>query len=640
VRLRLHIVITFLLFLDYAYAQKSGRDMKKEAVIWTQLQESAPGLIDTFKEATIKMDAGDYMGAAVLYQKIVDAAPQFDGGLRRLGMCLVSAGQTEKGFNFLEKAVELNRSSDNLSGLARSLAFPAKGAQPPRATLDRAMQLILEASHKDIEPDLGNTVLVAQLALSTSNEKEFRLASSQLIDKFPSEAASHYFNAVRLAMDEHWTESEDEIERAQQLGLSPNLAKEFLDSGVHTRASAWRYAGYSLRLVVAWIAGLILLFIAGRTLSALTLSSIEHESGWNAEIGSNERKLRQLYRGLINIAAFYYYFSLPIVVFLLIAVAGSIFYAFIQVGQIPIRLMLVLGVGTLVTIVKMVHSFFIKSNEQEPGRSLKPSEAPGLWKVAQDVARDVGTRPIEEIRITPGTELAVYESGTRKEKAQDKSRRVLILGIGVLKGFRTTAFKAVLAHEYGHFSHRDTAGGDAALRVGNDMMKFAFAMATAGQAVWWNLGFQFVRVYHFLFRRISLGASRLQEVLADRTAALRYGSASFEEGLTHVIRRSVELNRVAHRKLGLVRTTEGHLDNIYDAPVEDNSTLDEEVKKSLNYRSSEDDTHPSPVDRFRYVRKIVRPLNVPEDQSMVWDLFANRARITEEMTALVNRTNL
>jgi hypothetical protein len=73
----------------------------------------------------------------------------------------------------------------------------------------------------------------------------------------------------------------------------------------------------------------------------------------------------------------------------------------------------------------------------------------------------------------------------------------------------------VLAHEYGHLAHSDTAGGDVALRVNLDMMKFAFAMARARHAVWWNIGFQFLRLYHVLFRRISYGATWLQEVLAS-----------------------------------------------------------------------------------------------------------------------------
>src|SRR5262249_23613902 len=158
---------------------------------------------------------------------------------------------------------------------------------------------------------------------------------------------------------------------------------------------------------------------------------------------------------------------------LVIALTVSVFYAFLMVGRIPIRLMLLLVIGAVLTIYKMVQSLFIKVDPRDPGRPLKPSEAPDLWNLTAEVAKDVGTRPIEEIRVRAGTDLAVYERGTRKEKAQDKAGRILILGIGVLNGFRTRAFRAVLAHEYGHFAHRDTAGGDAALRVNSDMMKFA-----------------------------------------------------------------------------------------------------------------------------------------------------------------------
>jgi Zn-dependent protease with chaperone function len=120
-----------------------------------------------------------------------------------------------------------------------------------------------------------------------------------------------------------------------------------------------------------------------------------------------------------------------------------------------------------------------------------------------------------------------------------------------LNDFRVQAFRAVLAHEYGHFTHRDTAGGDISLRVTNDMMKFAYALAAAGQATMWNVGFVFFRFYNFLFRRISHGASRLQEILADRMAALKYGADAFEEGLTHAIRRSIEFPITANREITL-----------------------------------------------------------------------------------------
>jgi hypothetical protein len=45
-----------------------------------------------------------------------------------------------------------------------------------------------------------------------------------------------------------------------------------------------------------------------------------------------------------------------------------------------------------------------------------------------------------------------------------------------------------------------------------------------------------------LFLRISHGASRLQEILADRHAALAYGGEAFAQGLKHVVLRDVHFD--------------------------------------------------------------------------------------------------
>jgi hypothetical protein len=354
-------------------------------------------------------------------------------------------------------------------------------------------------------------------------------------------------------------------------------------------------------------------------------------------VTSREIRLRKIYRQLIQAAGWYYYISLPFVVLLLLGVAAGVVYAFLALGRIPIRLVLVLGLVTLGTIYKMVHSLFVKIDSQDPGRSLKLEEAPGLWDLTREVAMDVGTRPVDEIRMTVGTDVAVYERGSRKDKAHDQAKRILILGVGVLNGFRMQPFRAVLAHEYGHFTHRDTAGGDVALRVNNDMMKFAYAMAAAGHAVWWNLGFQFVRIYHFLFRRISHGASRLQEVLADRMAAMKYGARAFEEGLTHAIRRSVEFPAVANREITIAVNDGRSLHDLYGLGFEKETSIEGEIEKSLTRPTSEDDTHPSPADRFRFVRQIGAG-NHSDDPAMVWDLFQNREALTMEMTKLIDKS--
>ena len=304
------------------------------------------------------------------------------------------------------------------------------------------------------------------------------------------------------------------------------------------------------------------------------------------------------------------------------------------IGRIPIQLAAALAIGALVTIWKMVQSLFIRVESEDPGRSLAVAEAPGLWNLTRAVADQVGTRVIDDIRVTPGTELAVYERGTRRERAQDEARRTLILGVGVLNGFRQGAFRAVLAHEYGHFAHRDTAGGDVALRVRQDMMKFAVAMAQHGQAVWWNLAFQFLRIYDFLFRRISHGATRLQEVMADRVVAQKYGGALFEEGLRHVIRGSIEFQAAAQDEVQSAVNSRRPCQNLYTLPPSRTDDVERLVAEAIARPTAEDDTHPGPLDRFRLVSRAAAP-GAESDTALVWDLFSDREALTREMTSTI-----
>lgn len=623
-------LLLLLLIASITYAQP-GRDMAKEKAIWAELETVAPQRLADFKAATEAMDAQDYDKAIELFLKVRQAAPGFDAALRRLGGCLVSAGQTEAGFAYLRQALAIRRSPENLLSLAQSLAFPA-GKEGTRKQKEEAYQLLKEANRS--APAYADAlVLQAQFAMEMDKIDDFRRVTGQLVANHPDLMATHFFNAILAANDEKWITAEQEIKVAQSLGLAPEIAQQFLDSGVKTRATVWHYLIYSLYLTGAWVIGLIGLFLIGKLMSRKTLTSLEAANP-NSPTSASELTLRKFYRRLINVAGFYYYISLPVVIFLVIIVAASITYAFVMLGRIPIKLIAILVIGGLITIFTLIRSLFIKVESVDPGRSLKYDEAPGLWDLTRTVAATVNTRPVDEIRITPGTELAVYEKGTWRERSQDKAQRILILGIGVLNDFKQNGFRAVLAHEYGHFTHRDTAGGDIAIRVNNDMMKFAHAMIIHGQATWWNVAFQFLRIYHFIFRRISHGATRLQEVLADRVAALQYGPLAFEEGLTHVIGKSVEFHHLATKEIEDSVAVRRALQNLYELRVDQNSNLQQQIEESLNRETSEDDTHPCPNDRFRLTRKITGANESPAT-GMVWDWFKNREALTNEMTSLI-----
>lgn len=626
-------VLLALLFCSTSVlAQQSVRNPKTEQVIYNKLAAISPAAVEPFRHATAAMDAGNYQDAIPLYQQVLQQAPSFTPAMRRLGACLAETGHRDDGIALSEKAVQFDRSPENLASLAQVLAFPRSNERASESDLQSAFSLAKEASEQYTGDDASYLTLEAQLALLAQNEAGFRQATETLVHTHPELMTSHYFNAVRLAIGEDWVASEDEIKTAGRMGLPQQAVDAFLSSGVRRHAIISRCLHYAPYFAGAWIVGLLLLFVAGKIFSALTLRLIESDPA--SSISGTEMFVRSCYRHLINVAGSFYYVSLPFVIVLVLGLAGGIIYLFLMIGSVPIKLALLLVVGAVVTIYKMVQTLFVRVAPSQPGRALRREEAPDVWNVTREVADKLGTRPLDQIRITPGTEMAVYETGTRRERRQDKGYRTLVMGIGLMPGFKQNAFRAILAHEYGHLSHRDTAGGDVALRVNQDMMKFAFAMAVAGQAVPWNVAFQFLRLYHFLFRRISYGATRLQEVLADRAAARLYGAEAFEEGLRHVVRRQVEFRYVALNEIKTSRQAGTAFRNVYTLHVYGERDVDNAINKALHQKTSEDDTHPSPIDRFRLVSRV--HCDTPEPaRGVMWDLFPNLETLTAEMTSQI-----
>lgn len=620
------------LIVSFAFGANPTRGVKREALIEHELAKQHPELVADFRAATAAADQGATAKAIELYRKVVEAVPTFDPAMRRLGSSLVQAGQRQEGIEYCRKAVATRRSAANLFTLGLSLSLGKDGSST-REEKREAIKLLAEARTLPDGDEVENLGMTAEIFLDLKDLPSFRETVQSMRAKFPDEVATHYFGAVAEVIDEHWIRAEREIKKAGALGLESKAVQRFLDSGVHSRALGWKWA-LGLTLVVAgWVVGLALLFGLGSILSKITLRSAERADP-NLPLSAGERKLRTFYSILINVAGIYYYISLPIVLIMVLGICGGVIYGFLAIGWVPIKLTIVIGIGALLTIAAMIKSFFIKSDTSDPGRLLRREEAPGLWQMVEDVARDMGTRPVDEIRLTPGSEVAVYERGHWREKLRDKATRILLLGTGVLNGFKQDGFRAVLAHEYGHFSHRDTAGGDVALRVRNDIFKFYRAMYVAGQATALNAAFHFLRIYNFIFRRISHGATRLQEILADRVAAQTYGTLAFENGLKHVVRRSLEFDQVADTEIKAVIKSKGRLQHIYEASPADLASIDKAFAEAIGRPTTDDDTHPSPSDRFRLLAGVrVEPKSTLEGE--VWDLFCDREALKKEMLAVV-----
>jgi Zn-dependent protease with chaperone function len=253
----------------------------------------------------------------------------------------------------------------------------------------------------------------------------------------------------------------------------------------------------------------------------------------------------------------------------------------------------------------------------------------------------VGTRPVQAIYITPGAEIVILERGGLLKKLRGAGQRCLILGLGALPGMTQGQFKAILAHEYGHFTNRDTAGGKLAVRVRASVYRMAYSMTTTGQAHWYNPVWWFVNGFYRVFLRITLGASRLQEILADRFAAMSYGVHDFVDGLTHIARQSLAFEMRASREIEQATEQRRGLLNLYTlSPLESNSQgeLETKVQEVMSQPTSPYDSHPAVRERIELVKQLQASEKVgPGNQEPVWGLLPSADVLQSEMTAIVQK---
>ena len=641
---QLAVLIALLALFAPLYSQHPERDPADEQKIYAELKTSA--LIEKFKLGTEALDGGDYEIAIKNYNEVLKTAPKFGPALRRLGYALVGVGKRAEGIASVEKALEGDRTWANLLGMAQVLVTSSDpNFKASKAELDRAYVLLSEATNIQPQPEPDALALVAQVSLELDRPADFLRMAERLNKEFPDTLQQRYFNSIKLADEGKFDAAVSEVRAAQGLGLSYAEADRMVEAIRKVEAENYPFTPYRwylyafMGIVALWVLGLLALYLLGRRFSARTLQTLE-DSDPNDVTGGGHASLKYAYRRLITFAGIYYYVSQPIVIAVVVVATAGLIYGSFVVGRIPVLFLLGLVFVGAWSIYSLLKSMVFRPKAEDPGRILTENEAPKLWELVRQVGGDVNTRTIDEIRITPGSELAVYERGSFRKKMKDQADRVLILGVASFNGFSTNAFRAVLAHEYGHFSNRDTAGGDIAFRVNTDMIRTAETIVASGANTYHNLAFHFLRIYHFIFRRITHGSSRLQEVLADRVAVHRYGAAAFREGLEHVIRQEIAFNAVADHEVNVALSQHRPINNIYFLSVSDEQTLtdiERETQEILNAPTTEDDTHPSPIDRFRHAEKITSQ-TAADVKGQVWDLFEDRDGMTQSMSEFLEES--
>lgn len=638
-RVRLWLIPLVAAVLLASTAAWAIEDEAYEAALIQQLQKLDPDQVDRFRQANQAREAKDLQRASSLYDQVRARVPAFSAATRR--MCGVESelGHRDDAIKLCREALRREDLPENKSALARTLLhMPNEQDKPTSNELGEALRLSAEAALVKRD-DLFANVVHCEAALRSNDLKGMKWCSSRMKVIAPKEPITHMVLAIVEASEGRFEQGLEALEEAHRLGLPDRDYKHLKGAIEDARPASETLVPLALRTGVSWVAGLLVLLGLGVLLSRATLASVSRlPATQDGAAQGTDRLLRKLYRVVLWVCCAYYYVSLPIVMLFVVVAGGGTLYAFLALGRIPIKLVLLIVIVVFVTLWAMLKSLFVRGTDEDPGERLDLEEHPRLRDLLREVAARVGTRMVDKVFVTPGTEVAVFERGDMLRQLTGRAERCLVIGAGALEGMKGLELKAVLAHEYGHFQNDDTAGGGFALAVRRSLLTMAMGLARGGAAAWYNPAWLFLNAFHRIFLRISQGASRLQEVLADRWAAFSYGSEAFERGLVHIIRRSVGFDHHVDRTLHEVIKDKRPLANLYSYKPADTSEdapdIEKAIEEVLHRKPSPYDSHPAPDDRLKLVRALqATGKGASEgDDDPAWSLFANREEIERRMT--------
>lgn len=605
--------------------------------VTAELRSVNPEAAELFTLANQARDREEWAQAEQSYRAVLRLEPEFFHATRRLCYVVLAQDRRAEALPLCREALKAEATPENRAALIHALVEVEDGAE---LTADEQREVRTQGTAllrvQDLDPQLAMAACPA--ATASAGLDLLRRCVGRLEVALPDEVATHYYGWVLAMWDGDFAAAEASLDRARHLGLSEEAYAGMKEATADARPWHSTLFPVAWKVLVVWAAGLLILFLLGLTLSRVTLKAArEPPSAQTGESVGLTKGLRSAYQGVLLLSCVYYYISVPIVLGIVVLAGGGVIYAFFAVGHVPIKLVAIVGLVMLVTLWAGLKSFFVRGGDEAPGDLLELEKHPRLRRVLDEVASQIDTRPVDNVYMTPGTDLAVTERGGLLKQLRGTSERCLILGAGVLDGMKTLPFKAILAHEYGHFSNRDTAGGGFALAVRRSLWTMAYGLAEGGAAEWYNPAWLFVNGFNLIFLRISQGASRLQEVLADRWAAFAYGAKAFEQGLRHVVQRSIAFDAHASSTLQEVVDGKKSLTNLYTHKPSRKPTASEIVdatEKALNEKGSPYDSHPPPAERFALVHALGHehgrePAGANDE---AWDLFEDRENIQRWMT--------
>jgi len=328
------------------------------------------------------------------------------------------------------------------------------------------------------------------------------------------------------------------------------------------------------------------------------------------------------------------------------------------------------GISVLVFLVKFI--FTVSKDENSQRVEVTEEEQPRLFAFIRELTMATGTRFPKKIYFSPDVNACVFYNSSFWSMFLP-IRKNLEIGLGLVNSVNVSEFKAVMAHEFGHFSQRSMQLGSFTYnvnRVIHNMLYenkgyatflnawgklhwgtalFAKLTARIAQGIQWILR----GMYGFINKNY-MGLSREMEFHADAISAGVSGSNNLVSALSRIeiaancynialseANARVKQNKVSRNifsnQLAIFRQVAVEYDLPLTQGLPDISYhfVHSFSRSRINFRNQWA-SHPTLEERKNQLDKL--GLDMPANQSSAWMLFEGAGALQEKTTSQLYRT--
>lgn len=187
--------------------------------------------------------------------------------------------------------------------------------------------------------------------------------------------------------------------------------------------------------------------------------------------------LAQIKRVVAALVVFGIVYVLLLALIVVLALAmGAVAFALIAelAGAMGIMLGLALLAAGVLLVYFMVKFLFVKKEADRTGFvEIYQHEQPELFDFIKRISEEVGTSFPMHVYLSADVNAAVFYDSTVKSMFFNVPKN-LVIGMGLVNSLNLSEFKAVLAHEFGHFSQESMRAGSYVYQVNKAMFNMLF----------------------------------------------------------------------------------------------------------------------------------------------------------------------